>query len=116
MYVMATKKTTKTAAKKSTKTTKKANQPTKSVNKIEVYNRIRALQGVVVVTVEQNQFLRSKSDEKTEYSLLHLKYIVSKDPVEAINSIKMDALSTSRVPGLLQFIPRIKTIQKKGSY
>lgn len=88
----------------------------KDVNKIEIYNRIRALTGVVVVTVEQNNFLQTKSDERSEYSLLHIKYIVGKDPQEEINAIRADSVGASKVPGLLQFIPRIKTIIKKGQY
>ncbi len=88
----------------------------KEVNKIEIYNRLRALQGVVVVNVEQNNFLHTKTDERSEYSLIHIKYIVGKDPVESMNIIKQDALMHSKIPGLLQFIPRVKTVKKKGSY
>lgn len=88
----------------------------KDINKIEIYNRLRALQGVVVVNIEQNNFLQTKTNERSEYSLVHVKYIVGRDPVEAINIIKQDALMHARIPGLLQFIPRIKTVKKRGSY
>lgn len=88
----------------------------KDINKIEIYNRLRALQGVVVVNVEQNNFLHTKTDERSEYSLIHIKYIVGRDPIESMNIIKQDALMHSKIPGLLQFIPRIKTVKKKGSY
>jgi hypothetical protein len=88
----------------------------KEINKIEIYNRIRALTGVVVVTVEQNTFLQSKSNEHTEYSLLHIKYVVGNDATESINNIKVLALQNNKIPGLLQFIPRTKTIMKKGQY
>ena len=86
------------------------------INKVEVYNQIRALTGVVVVTVEQSEFLDSKATDKFEYSLLHMKYIVTADPKTDIDKIKVDALVTTRIPGLLQFIPRYKTAQNVGKY
>jgi hypothetical protein len=86
------------------------------INKVEVYNQIRALAGVVVVTVEQSEFLDSKATDKFEYSLLHMKYIVSADSKTDINKIKINALVTTRIPGLLQFIPRYQTAQNVGKY
>ena len=85
-------------------------------NKVEVYNQIRALTGVVVVTVEQSEFLDSKATDIFEYSLLHMKYIVTSDPKADIDKIKTDALVTTRIPGLLQFIPRYTTTQNIGKY
>ena len=86
------------------------------VNKVEIYNQLRALAGVVVVTVEQNEFLDSKATDKFEYSLLHMKYIVTSDPKTDIDKIKKEAMVTTRIPGLLQFIPRYKTAQNVGKY
>jgi hypothetical protein len=86
------------------------------INKVEIYNQIRALEGVVVVTVEQSEYLDSQATDKFEYSLLHLKYIVTADPKTDINKIKKDALITTRIPGLLQFIPRYTTTQNLGKY
>jgi hypothetical protein len=85
-------------------------------NKVEVYNQLRALAGVVVITVEQNEFLDSKATDKFEYSLLHMKYIVTSDPKTDIDNIKKDAMITTRISGLLQFIPRYKTTQNIGKY
>jgi hypothetical protein len=85
-------------------------------NKVEVYNQIRALSGVVVVTVEQSEFLDDKSTDKFEYSLLHIKYLVSSDSKTDIDKIKVDALITTRIPGLLQYIPRYQTAQQIGKY
>jgi len=86
------------------------------INKVDIYNQIRALAGVVVVTVEQSEFLDSKATDKFEYSLLHMKYIVTADSKTDINKIKINALVTTRIPGLLQFIPRYKTAQNVGKY
>jgi len=73
-------------------------------NKVEIYNEIRALNGVVTVNIEQSDFLNAKATKNYEYSLLKLKYIGRGD------------VTKNRVPGLLQFIPRYNTIVKVGSY
>jgi hypothetical protein len=86
------------------------------VNKVEIYNQIRAIEGVVVVTIEQSEFLDSKATDKFEYSLLHLKYLVKSDAKTDIDIIKKKALITIRIPGLLQFIPRYTTTQNLGKY
>ena len=86
------------------------------INKVEVYNQLRALEGVVVITVEQNEFLDSKATDKFEYSLLHMKYLVTDTPQNDIDLIKKDAMVTTNIPGILQFIPRLNTIVKVGEY
>jgi hypothetical protein len=85
-------------------------------NQVYVYNEIRGLKNIVVVTVEQNDFLKQKSNDKHQFALLKMKYLASEEPKAAINSIKTDALVTTRIPGLLQFIPRYNTIEKVGEY
>ena len=85
-------------------------------NQVFVYNEIRGLKNIVVVTVEQNDFLKQKSNDKHQYALLKVKYLALKEPKAAIDSIKTDALVSSKVPGLLQFIPRYNTIEKVGEY
>lgn len=87
---------------------------TSGENKVEIYNQVRALPGIVVVTVEHSDFLDNKSTDNYEYSLLKMKYIVKSTPEEEINIIKQN--STKLIPGLVQFIPRLKTIEKKGAY
>lgn len=88
----------------------------KDINKVEIYNQIRALTNVVVVTVEQNNFLDSKATDQFDYEMLHLKFLATKEPRAIIDEIKKDAMITQRIPGLLQFIIRYKTIQAKGKY
>ena len=85
-------------------------------NKVEVYNDIRALKGVVVCTVEQNTFLEKKATEAFEFSLLHIKYTTDGSPEDTLKEIRKDALVTNKVAGLLQFIPRFQTITKVGKY
>jgi len=85
-------------------------------NKVEIYNEIRALNGVVVVTIEQSDFLDNKANDKYEYSLLKIKYIGRGDAKTSVKDIGIDAVTKNRIPGLLQFIPRYNTIVKVGSY
>lgn len=84
----------------------------KDSNKVDIYNEIRAIEGVVVVKVEQNTYLNTLTTDKTEYSLLHMKYTVYNDPIEAIKEIKKRAIVTNKISGLLKFIPRLKTLKK----
>ena len=85
-------------------------------NQVFIYNEIRGIKDVVVVTVEQNDFLKQKGNDKHQYALLKIKYLASEEPKAAINSIRTDALVTNKVPGLIQFIPRFNTIEKVGEY
>jgi hypothetical protein len=85
-------------------------------NQVYIYNEIRGIKDVVVVTVEQNDFLKSKGNKKHQYSLLKMKYLATQEPKTAIEGIKTDALTTTKIPGLLQFIPRFNTIEKVGEY
>lgn len=83
-------------------------------NKVEIYNQVRALPGIIVVTIEHSDFLDSKATDNYEYSLLKMKYIVKNTPEKDINQIKI--IAQKNIVGLSQFIPRIKTIEKKGAY
>jgi hypothetical protein len=85
-------------------------------NQVLIYNEVRALPGVVVVTVQQSDFLDAKANNTSEFSLLKLKYIVTTTPQDDIQKIKIAASTTHKVEGLLQFIPRIQTIEKIGQY
>jgi len=85
-------------------------------NQVYIYNEIRGIKDVVVVTVEQNGYLKSKDNDKFHYSLLKMKYLSGDVPKETINKIKLDCLVTNKIQGLLQFIPRYGTITKVGEY
>lgn len=85
-------------------------------NQVLIYNEVRALPGVVVVTVQQSDFLDNKATNVAEFALLKLKYIVSSTPEEDIQKIKVAASTTHKVDGLLQFLPRLQTIEKVGQY
>ena len=85
-------------------------------NQVFIYNEIRGLPGVVVVSVDQNDYLRSKSDKRVQYALLRIKFLSKDEPKDTINKIKMDGLVNYKIPGLIQFIPRYNTLEKVGQY
>lgn len=85
-------------------------------NQVYIYNEVRGLKDVVVVTVEQSNLLKARSNDKHQYALLKMKYLATEEPKKAIEGIKSDALITNKIPGLLQFIPRFNTIEKVGQY
>jgi hypothetical protein len=85
----------------------------RQANKVDIYNEIRAIEGVVVVKVEQNNYLNTLITDQTEYSLLHMKYLVYNDPIDSIKEIKKRAMVSDKIAGLLKFIPRLKTLEKK---
>ena len=89
---------------------------TVNVNKVFIYNEIRGLKNVVVVEVEKNEWLNTQGDDESEYSLLKIKYISRSKPEDDIKEIMLDAKIHSKIKGLLQFIPRYKTIKKIGEY
>ena len=85
-------------------------------NKVEIFNEIRALEGVVVVTAIHSDFLDTKATDQYEYSLIKVKYIGRGDAKSTIKKIGINAITKNRISGLLQFIPRYNTIVKVGSY
>jgi hypothetical protein len=85
-------------------------------NQVFIYNKIRGIKNVVVVTIDQNDYLQSKNTDRHHYSLLRIKYLAETEPKIAIEEIKKDALITNKIDGLLQFVPRYNTIEKIGQY
>lgn len=85
-------------------------------NQVVIYNEIRALPNVVVVNIEQNDFLKSKSNDKYDYALIHIKFLASQEPKSAILDIRKDAFESRKIKGLYKFIPRFKTLEKLGQY
>lgn len=89
-------------------------------NKVDLFNQIRAVSGVVTLIVIHNDYLESRRTDQHEYSLIKIKYIVSKTPQDDIKKIgegiiKGDGSSLKGgIDGILQFLPRLKTIRKIG--
>jgi len=90
-----------------------------SYNKVDIFNQIRAVSGVVVVNIVSNDYLESKRTKDYEYSLLKVKYIVNKSPIDDIKALgikmlKGDGEQIPKIDGIVSFLPRLKTIRKVG--
>lgn len=82
-------------------------------NFTEIYNQIRGIRDVIVVKVIDNERLDAASDKNSKYSLLEIKYISEGNALDTVKSIKSEAL---KIPGLLKFQVRTKTILKIRNY
>ena len=82
-------------------------------NFTEIYNQIRGIRDVVVVKVIDTDKLDAASDEYNKYTLLEMKFISEGDAVKTIKTIKHEAL---KIPGLIQFYVRTKTLLKIRNY
>jgi hypothetical protein len=82
-------------------------------NFTEIYNQIRGIRDVIVVKVIDNEKLQAASNDLYNYSLLEMKYISEGNAIETIKNIKSEAL---KIPGLVKFEVRTKTILKIRNY
>lgn len=85
----------------------------KTGNATEIYNQVRAIKDIVVIKVISNEKLESLSDANYDYALLEIKFINEGTPEETINMIKQNAL---KIPGLVKFFPRAKSLVKIRNY
>jgi hypothetical protein len=83
------------------------------VNFTEIYNQIRGIKDVIVVKVIDNEQLQAASSDLYNYSLLELKYISQGNAMDTIKTIKSEAL---KIPGLVKFEVRTRTILKIRNY
>jgi hypothetical protein len=88
----------------------------KKINKIDVFNGIRAVSSVITVSPIQLPQLEIKNTDSIEYSYIRIKYLVSSNSEEDIQKIKSDIIHGTedlpKIPGLLQFIIREPTNKK----
>ena len=86
----------------------------KEISQKDIFNQIRALPNVIVVTPVLDSYLLSQKTEKEEYALVKIKFINSGDPQNDLEIIKKKAMTGGedykKIDGLLQFIIRPNTI------
>lgn len=82
-------------------------------NFTEIYNQIRGIKDVIVVKVIDNEQLQAASSDLYNYSLLEMKYISEGNAIDTIKAIKSEAL---KIPGLVKFEVRTRTILKIRNY
>jgi hypothetical protein len=83
------------------------------VNFTEIYNQIRGIKDVIVVKVIDNEQLQAASNDLYNFSLLEMKYLSQGNSIESVKQIKSEAL---KIPGLVKFEIRTKTILKIRNY
>lgn len=73
----------------------------KKYNKTDVFNQIRALPGIVTLTVSHSEFLDSKANDNHEYANISIKFVGTSDPKVSLQNIKETAI---KIPGVLKFV------------
>ena len=85
----------------------------KTGNATEIYNQVRAIKDIIVIKIVINDKLEALSDINYDYALLEIKFINEGTPQETIQMIKQNAL---KIPGLVKFFPREKSLLKIRNY
>lgn len=84
----------------------------KDINKVDIINAIRGVEGVVTVDVDkqhQSKFLMSPAGANYEKTLIKIKYLVEGSAEEDIMKIKADAI---KIQGLQSFMTIKRSITK----
>ena len=110
----------KDSAKKSFKTydIKVKVKTDKRINKNEVEERIRGIEGVTIVKSIESQKLDNLSDRNSKYNydLYDIKFVTNSDPKQKIDSIKDDIPHSKdnsvKIKGVASISPDYKTIEK----
>ena len=82
-------------------------------NFTEIYNQIRGIKDVVVVKIIDTDKLDAASNKDYKYILLEMKFMSEGNAIETIKMIKHEAL---KIPGLVKFLVRTKTMLKIRNY
>jgi hypothetical protein len=82
-------------------------------NFTEIYNQVRGIKDVIVVKVIDTDQLDAASNDNYKYTLLEIKYISQGNAVNTAKMIKHEAL---KIPGLVKFYIRTKTLLKIRNY
>ena len=87
-------------------------------NQKDIFNQLRAVPNVIVVTPVVDTYLNSQRDDVIEYALIKIKFISTGEPLNDLKAIKSRAMKGGegykRVDGLLSFVVRPKTIIAKS--
>ena len=82
-------------------------------NFTEIYNQIRGIKDVIVVKIVDTDKLDAASTDDYKYTLLEMKFISEGDALKTAQMIKHEAL---KIPGLVKFYVRTKTLLKIRNY
>lgn len=88
------------------------------MNKTDVFDRLRAIHDVIIVSPKSNPTLDARSNDLDEYTLVNIKFLVPGDEkaLDRLNGIREESLKGSekegKIIGLKQFIVRQDTLNK----
>jgi hypothetical protein len=85
-----------------------------SFSQKDIFNQIRGIPKVIVVTPVKDEFLDSKASDDEEFALIKIKYISTGEPLEDLELIKRQAIRGGedfpKTEGITRFIIRPQTI------
>lgn len=90
----------------------------KKINRNEVEERIRAIEGVTIVRPIDSDRVDnlSKKNSKYNYDLYQIKLVTKGNPSDKINDIKNDILHSKddsvKIKGVVSFSPDLETLKK----
>lgn len=88
----------------------------RSYDRFQIYNKIRAIQDVVIVTPRDVNGLDRRNTDKVEYGYVTIKFISSTHPNDTIKNIEMAATrghdKAKKIDGLLGMYYNISKIAK----
>ncbi len=88
----------------------------KTMNRTEIFNRIRALPGVIIVDPVTSQLVGRHVTDKNAYSLVELKYIVNTNPLVDLDIIKKKIVTgdehSKSIEGVSAVIIQKKTLKR----
>lgn len=88
----------------------------KDVDRMDIFNALRAVPNVVIVKPKDSDFLNSKETDTTGYSYINLKFIAFGSPVDMLKKIRHIAIhggkTIKKVNGLKGFKINLDKITK----
>lgn len=85
-------------------------------DRFQIYNKLRAIQDVIIVTPKDVQKLDRKQTETTEYGYITIKFLSSTTPVDSIKQIEIAAIrgheTAKKINGLIAMYYNPNKIEK----
>lgn len=80
----------------------------KQVDRMDIFNKLRAIPNVVIIKPKDSDYLNSKETDNTGYSYVNIKYIALGDPIITLKDIKHIALHGGKTVDSVEGLKGIK--------
>ena len=88
----------------------------KKIDRFQIYNKLRAIQDVIIVTPKDIQKLNKRQTETTEFGYVTIKFLSSTTPVDSIKQIEIAAIrgheTSKKINGLIAMYYNPNKIEK----